>query len=336
MDEKQFLLDALSVGDAWRLFKIMAEFVDGFETLSDITPCVSIFGSARIEAQDPIYVKTFEIAKKLAQNGFNVITGGGPGLMEAGNKGASEGGGKSIGLNIRLPMEQNANPFSNIHLEFKYFFVRKVMFIKYAHAYIGMPGGFGTLDEIFEAITLIQTHRIRPFPVILVGTDFWGALFDWVKNTLLDRKLISEEDLDLVRITDDPDEVVKIIKQAEADRVILRYKTVINWEKVEEEQVWALVELKITPQKDVGFDAIAERIMHLPSARTVYLLSGTYDLLILVIGKTKQEVADFVSQELAAIEGVQGTVTHFMLKRYKEDGEILDGDEIIKRQPVIL
>jgi DNA-binding Lrp family transcriptional regulator len=132
------------------------------------------------------------------------------------------------------------------------------------------------------------------------------------------------------------DEVVDIIKQAEADRVILKYKTVINWEKVEEEQVWALVELKITPQKDVGFDAIAERIMHLPSARTVYLLSGTYDLLILVIGKTKQEVADFVSQELAAIEGVQGTVTHFMLKRYKEDGEILDGDEIIKRQPVIL
>lgn len=132
------------------------------------------------------------------------------------------------------------------------------------------------------------------------------------------------------------DEVVKIIKQAEADRVILRYKTVINWEKVEEEQVWALVELKITPQKDVGFDAIAERIMHLPSARTVYLLSGTYDLLILVIGKTKQEVADFVSQELAAIEGIQGTVTHFMLKRYKEDGEILDGDDIIKRQPVIL
>jgi len=212
MDEKQFLLDALSVGDSWRLFKIMAEFVDGFETLSDSSPCVSIFGSARIKPGEPTYEKTCEIAEKLAQNGFNVITGGGPGIMEAGNKGASKGGGKSIGLNIRLPMEQNANPYSNIHIEFKYFFVRKVMFIKYAHAYIGMPGGFGTLDEIFEAITLIQTHRIRPFPVILVGTDFWGGLFDWIKNTLLDRKLISEEDLDLVRITDDPDEVVKIIK----------------------------------------------------------------------------------------------------------------------------
>jgi DNA-binding Lrp family transcriptional regulator len=132
------------------------------------------------------------------------------------------------------------------------------------------------------------------------------------------------------------DEVVNIIKQAEEDRVILKYKAVINWEKVEDEQVWALVELKVTPQKDVGFDAIAERIMHLPSARTVYLLSGTYDLLILVIGKTKQEVADFVSRELAAIEGIQGTVTHFMLKRYKEDGEILDGEEVIQRQPVIL
>lgn len=210
--EKQYLLDSFKEGDTWRLFRIMAELVEGFETLSEVSPCVSIFGSARTKQGDPIYEKTVTIAKKLAENGFNIITGGGPGIMEAGNKGARDGGAQSIGLNIKLPMEQTFNSFANIHVDFKYFFVRKLMFIKYAQAYIGMPGGLGTLDEIFEALTLIQTHRIKPFPVILVGTDFWGGLDKWIRETLLERGLIAKEDLDLYRIVDSPDEVVKIIK----------------------------------------------------------------------------------------------------------------------------
>ncbi|MGD9506791.1 MAG: TIGR00730 family Rossman fold protein [Syntrophobacteraceae bacterium] len=213
MSEKQYMIDAINVRDSWRLFKIMAEFVEGFESLSEVQPAVSIFGSARIKPGDESYDKTVLIAKKLAQNGFNIITGGGPGIMEAGNKGASEAGGKSVGLNIQLPMEQAPNPFSNISLDFKYFFVRKVMFVKYAQAYIGMPGGFGTLDEIFEAVTLIQTHRIRPFPVILVGSSYWNGLIEWIRNTLLPRKFIAKEDLDLVTVLDDPDEVVRVIKR---------------------------------------------------------------------------------------------------------------------------
>ena len=211
--EKQFLIDDFMVGDTWRLFKILSEFVEGFEMMSEVYPAVSIFGSARINPEDQTYIKTVEIAKKLSENGFNIITGGGPGIMEAGNKGAQEGKGKSVGVNIKLPMEQQANAFTDLQLELNYFFVRKVMFIKYAQAYVGMPGGFGTLDEIFEAITLIQTKRIKPFPVILVGTEYWSGLLDWIKDTLLKRKLISADDIDLVRLTDDSDEVVKIIKQ---------------------------------------------------------------------------------------------------------------------------
>jgi len=211
--EKQFLIDDFMVGDTWRLFKILSEFVEGFEMMSEVYPAVSIFGSARINPEDQTYIKTVEIAKKLSENGFNIITGGGPGIMEAGNKGAQEGKGKSVGVNIKLPMEQQANSFTDLQLELNYFFVRKVMFIKYAQAYVGMPGGFGTLDEIFEAITLIQTKRIKPFPVILVGTEYWSGLLDWIKDTLLKKNLISADDIDLVRLTDDPDEVVKIIKQ---------------------------------------------------------------------------------------------------------------------------
>ena len=213
MLERQYLIDAISVNDSWRLFKILAELVDGFETLSDVYPCVSIFGSSRVRPGEETYEKTVTIAKKFAENGYHIITGGGPGIMEAGNKGAREGGGNSIGLNIHLPMEQKPNPYADIQLDFKYFFVRKVMFIKYAQAYVGMPGGFGTLDEIFEAITLIQTKRINPFPVILVGSDYWGTLWDWMRGNLLERKLISSEDVDLVTILDDPDEVVKTIKR---------------------------------------------------------------------------------------------------------------------------
>ncbi len=211
--EKQFLLDAITVHDSWRLFKILAELVDGFEALSDIYPAVSIFGSARVRPGDEPYERTVIIARKLAENGFNVITGGGPGIMEAGNKGAREGGASSIGLNIMLPLEQEPNPFSNVKLDFQYFFVRKVMFVKYAQAYIGMPGGLGTLDEIFEALTLIQTRRIKPFPVILVGRDYWGALVDWIKGTLLEQHYISDTDMDLFSVMDDPDEVVRTIKR---------------------------------------------------------------------------------------------------------------------------
>ncbi|MBI4618981.1 MAG: TIGR00730 family Rossman fold protein [Desulfobacterales bacterium] len=213
MSEKQYLIDAITVTDSWRLFKIIAEFVDGFEALSDIYPCVSIFGSARVQSGEETYEKTVIIAKKLAENGFNIITGGGPGIMEAANKGAREGCSKSVGLNIRLPLEQKINPYVDINLEFKYFFVRKVMFIKYAQAYIGMPGGFGTLDEIFEAMTLIQTKRIKPFPVILVGSDYWNGLLEWMKKNLLEKNKISPEDMDMFTILDDPDEVVKTIKR---------------------------------------------------------------------------------------------------------------------------
>ncbi len=211
--EKQYIIDAMTVRDSWRLFKILAEFVDGFEALMDMEPAVSIFGSARVSPGDQSYENAVLIARLLAQSGFNIITGGGPGIMEAGNKGAREGGAKSAGLNIQLPMEQVANPYANVRQEFKYFFVRKVMFLKYAQAYVGMEGGFGTLDEIFEALTLIQTRRMRPFPVILFGRDYWGGLLDWVNNTLLARKLVSPGDLDLITLTDDPEEVVKIIKR---------------------------------------------------------------------------------------------------------------------------
>ena len=213
MLERQYVLDAISVDNSWRLFKIMAELVDGFDALSEIYPCVSIFGSARVRPRDETYEKTVVIAKRLAESGYHIITGGGPGIMEAGNKGAREGGGRSVGLNIRLPKEQNPNPYADIQLEFKYFFVRKVIFLKYAQAYVGMPGGFGTLDEIFEAITLIQTKRIKPFPVILVGSDYWGPLWEWIRGNLLKRKLISPEDVDLATILDDPDDVVNTIKR---------------------------------------------------------------------------------------------------------------------------
>ncbi|MDR3568162.1 MAG: TIGR00730 family Rossman fold protein [Syntrophobacteraceae bacterium] len=212
-EKQQYVVDAISAGNSWRLFKILAEFVEGFETLDDLYPAVSIFGSARVRPGDAVYETTYEIAKKLATHGYHIITGGGPGVMEAGNKGAKDGGAKSVGLNIVLPLEQSPNPFSTLKLDFQYFFVRKVMFVKYAQAYIGMPGGFGTLDEIFEALTLVQTRRIKPFPVILVGTDYWGGLRDWIRATLIDRKFISPEDLDIVTLLDDPDEVVHTIRK---------------------------------------------------------------------------------------------------------------------------
>lgn len=213
MPEKQYVIDAMTIQDSWRLFKILAEFVDGFETLGDLYPAVSIFGSARVKPGEDTYEKTYQIARKLAVNGYNVITGGGPGVMEAGNKGAKDGGAKSVGLNIELPLEQHPNPFSTVRVDFQYFFVRKVMFVKYAQAYIGMPGGFGTMDEIFEALTLIQTRRIKPFPVVLVGKDFWLGMIEWVRQTLICGRYISPEDLDYLTILDDPDEVVHHIRK---------------------------------------------------------------------------------------------------------------------------
>jgi len=213
MNQRQYVIDDLSYRDSWRLFKIMAEFVDGFDTLNEIGPAVSIFGSARLPKEDPIYELTYHIAKKLSEAGYSIITGGGPGVMEAGNKGAKEGGGKSIGLNIKLPMEEKPNPYIDIKLDFRYFFVRKVMFLKYAQAYIGMPGGFGTLDEIFEAVTLIQTKRMKPFPLVLVGSDYWGPLMDWINEHLLKKGYISSEDMELLTVMDDPDDVVKFIKK---------------------------------------------------------------------------------------------------------------------------
>ncbi len=213
MTEKQFLLEGLRLGESWRLFKIMGEFVDGVEALHDLGPAVSIFGSARVKSNNPIYKKTEAIAGLFAKNGFAVITGGGGGVMEAANKGAAKAGGQSVGLNIILPMEQKPNPYSNLKLEFKYFFVRKVMFIKYAGAYIIMPGGIGTLDELFEALTLVQTQRIKPFPIILVGSDYWKGMKRWIRSQLLKNKMISKQDLDLLQILDDPDEIVRTVKK---------------------------------------------------------------------------------------------------------------------------
>lgn len=211
--EKQYVIDDITVKDTWRLFHIMAEFVEGFENLADIQPAVSIFGSARCQRNDPVYEKAFKLSKLLGKNGFNVITGGGGGVMEAANRGAKEAGAKSVGINIELPFEQKPNPYTNVKLSFRYFFVRKVMFLKYAMAYIIMPGGFGTLDECFEAITLIQTKKLKPFPVILVDSAYWKGLIDWVQSTLLPMSRISKEDMGIIKIIDEPEEVVDYIKK---------------------------------------------------------------------------------------------------------------------------
>ncbi|MCH7414600.1 TIGR00730 family Rossman fold protein [Belliella sp. R4-6] len=201
--------------DSWAIFKVMSEFVEGFEKLSKIGPCVSIFGSARTPRDHKYYLMAEEIAAKLVRHGYGVITGGGPGIMEAGNKGAHSENGKSVGLNIVLPFEQ----FNNIYIDqdklisFNYFFVRKVMFTKYAQGFIVLPGGFGTLDELFEALTLIQTNKIGKFPIVLVGKSYWSGLVDWLKDTMLENKYINVEDLDLFSVVDDPSEAVKVIDE---------------------------------------------------------------------------------------------------------------------------
>lgn len=203
----------IKTNDSWAIFKIMGEFVNGFEKMSVIGPCVTIFGSARTKEDANYYELTVNVAKKVSEAGYGIITGGGPGIMEAGNKGAHLAGGTSVGLNIELPFEQNDNPYidDDKSLDFDYFFVRKVMFVKYSQAFVVLPGGFGTLDELFEALTLIQTNKIGKFPIILVGISFWKGLINWIKDTMLDAGNISETDLDLIRIVDTEEEVVEII-----------------------------------------------------------------------------------------------------------------------------
>lgn len=216
--EPKYCLENDVIGDSWRMFRIMGEFVSGFDSMSAVNlPAVSIFGSARTSATDPLYKTAEHIAAALVKENYAIITGGGPGIMEAANKGAAEAGGISVGMNIALPTEQAPNPYANFPLQFKYFFVRKVMLLKYSLGFICMPGGFGTLDELFESITLIQTQRIKPFPIVLVGSSFWGGLVDWIKEQLLASGNIREDDLDLVVILDDPEAIVDFIKK----RVVL-------------------------------------------------------------------------------------------------------------------
>mgnify|MGYP000947015026 FL=1 len=214
MNDRQYVIDEFNVRDSWRIFRIISEFVDGFETMAEIYPAVSVFGSASISEQSPVYKLGREVGRLLAESGFTVITGGGPGAMEAANRGAFEAGGKSVGLCIQLPREQSSNPYTNVKLNFRYFFVRKVMFVKYAMAYIILPGGFGTMDELFESMTLIQTHRIKPFPVILLGKDYWKDLVAWIKKTMLMKHgMICPDDMDLFQVIDDPAAAVSAIKR---------------------------------------------------------------------------------------------------------------------------
>ncbi len=213
MRNKQYLIDDLSMHESWRLFKIMAEIVDGFDALSEIGPAVSIFGTARCKPDEQVYKDAEKIAQLLVEAGFAVISGGGPGVMEAANKGAYEAQGTSVGLNIQLPMEQAANKYQTIPIEFHYFFVRKVMFVKYAYAYIVMPGGLGTLDEFFEASVLAQTKRIKPFPIVLYGSSYWSGLLDWIRTTMTEKGFVKESELEMWTILDTPEDVVAYIRR---------------------------------------------------------------------------------------------------------------------------
>ncbi|MCW9024191.1 MAG: TIGR00730 family Rossman fold protein [Gammaproteobacteria bacterium] len=203
--------DSILTRESWKIFQIMAEFVEGFERLAGIKPSVSIFGSARTAVDDPLYQLTIDTARILSDAGFSIVSGGGPGIMEAANKGAFEGKSPSVGLNIQLPHEQSGNPYQDISLSFRHFFSRKVMFVKYAAAYVIMPGGFGTLDELVEILTLVQTNKTRHIPIILVDSQFWSGLIDWFKKTLVGAGTISPEDLDLFQIIDEPKEILDAI-----------------------------------------------------------------------------------------------------------------------------
>jgi uncharacterized protein (TIGR00730 family) len=207
------IIDDLKGDQSWRIFRIISEFTEGFDELSELSYAISIFGSARLNPEHPYYQKTVELAELLSQNDFAIISGGGPGVMEAANKGAHLQKQTSVGLNIELPMEQKPNPYQSISLNFRYFFVRKVMFVRYSMGYVCMPGGFGTLDEFFEALTLMQTHKVYPIPLVLFGSDFWGGLVDWLKTKMIEYGTIAIEEMDLITVTDDPHEVVSIMNK---------------------------------------------------------------------------------------------------------------------------
>jgi uncharacterized protein (TIGR00730 family) len=214
--------------ESWRLFRIMGEMVEGFDGLSGVEPAVTIYGSARVKPLDELYTQTTEISRRLGELGFSIITGGGPGIMEAANKGAAEAGVKSVGLNIELPIEQVCNAYASKVITFKHFFVRKVMLVKYATAFVIMPGGLGTMDELTEILTLIQTHKIRPFPVILYDSKFWKGFLEWLRGTVLTRGYVSEEDFDLLRICDDPTSVVDTVQKWYIKQEVAGRKAIIH------------------------------------------------------------------------------------------------------------
>lgn len=211
-DHRQYLIDSMGIDDIWRVFRIMAEFAESFEILSKLPYAVTVFGSARTKEDHHYYQQARELGKRIAKEHFATVTGGGPGIMEAANRGAYENGGLSVGMNIELPMEQDPNPYTTTTIDYHYFFVRKVMLVKYSVAFVIFPGGFGTMDELFESLTLMQTHRIKQFPVILYGSEYWAGLVEWIKNTLLEHGNISPEDLELFHITDSIDEAIELIK----------------------------------------------------------------------------------------------------------------------------
>ncbi len=210
-EESWHFIDDVKGDQSWRIFRIISEFTEGFDRLSHMEDAISVFGSARLKPEHQYYQKAVQIAEALAKNGFAIISGGGPGIMEAANKGAKAQKSPSIGLNIELPQEQRANNYQDISLYFRYFFVRKVMFVRHSMGYVCMPGGFGTLDELFESLTLMQTHKIYPMPLVLFGSEFWSGLLDWIKQTLIGHGTISPEDLDYIKLTDDPEEVLAIM-----------------------------------------------------------------------------------------------------------------------------
>jgi len=209
--------------ESWRIFRIMAEFVDALEQLRDVQPAVSIFGSARTKPSSKYYQMARKLAARMSRDGFSVISGGGPGIMEAANRGARDARGRSIGLNIELPMEQDPNKFQDISVSFRYFFVRKFMFVKYASAYVIFPGGFGTMDELFESLTLIQTDKIKAFPVVLIGSEFWGGLLDFIRDTMIVEGTVSPKDMDLLYLTDDIDEAAEIVRSSYDEKSFLTH-----------------------------------------------------------------------------------------------------------------
>jgi uncharacterized protein (TIGR00730 family) len=204
--------------DPWRVLRIQSEFVEGFGLLAEVGPAISVFGSARTERDDPMYELAEGVSQRLVEAGYAVITGGGPGIMEAANKGACDSGGVSVGLGIELPFEQGINEWVDIGIQFRYFFARKTMFVKYSQGFVVFPGGFGTLDELFEALTLVQTGKVTAFPIVLVGTSYWQGLLTWLRDTVAEQKMISQPDLDLIVLTDDPDEVIATVREAENRR----------------------------------------------------------------------------------------------------------------------